>query len=393
MKHNKTTTASLLFCLISIQSSYSKNFLIFSICSKNQSLQSERMNQFHKLFTSISGKMSKTVNQVTLPADNSNSCEITNQRNIAALSNAEYFLHGNYELVKDSINVRLTFNFTQFLDKSFETKNIKGIANNMNSVIKSMISSLFKDLDIHPNPDEWILITKAILKDEKKYGTINLVGSEADYFSLGKLAYNLGKYEESKDYLSKVATTHPEYDEACFLLGKSFLYFNDYNKALSAFRNIIHQKSIPFYNDYVLACKKLHKPSVWYDTELKRKTWWQGLSETEVKNIVIIMNNLKINGKSFEKDYTYKDEDIVALFKTSILALNNTKWNNFEILAIFTNTDILILENCIIKSDEGIDKFSKLKLIKTDNSDLLNSTNIKLYIQEKNILTQITENK
>lgn len=369
-----------------------KSYALFPFCAENAQKQSERLNNLHILILDAAGKVSSFRSNLLGKDFKNTECEISKRRNLAALLNTEEFLEGTYMLKGDSVIISMKFVYTQFIDKFGEQRKAIGLSSDFNSVIKSTLSNVFKDLDIHPSPEEWMLINALVKEDEKKYSPASSVG-EIDYFEIGMTAYKIAKYQEAKDNLSNVPPTHPKFTEACFYLAKSLLYFSDFSGALN-YLNICKEKGakIAVLDEYIQSVKKLNHPADYYDTEAKRKQWWISLDKESIKAIISLLNNLKINGKSFDEKYEYDDKDIAALFNTSILAISDYKLPSFEVYRHFTKVDLMILQNSTLKSDAGVEFFVRLKMIRTDNAELLKKEQIAKLISDKGIKTFIQQN-
>ena len=193
--------------------------------------------------------------------------------------------------------------------------------------------------------------------------------SLSHFFEDGNAAYLLENFEVAEKLFAQVPNTDPNYPESLFLRGLCLLGREEYNQAYLMFHKA---KDAGFtkdkhLDDYISSAALLNKPAVWYHTESRRKAWWDNLSESDLEGIILLMNDLKINGKSYDKTYIYHDDDIAKLFKITILPLKHRKLHNLQMYRYFTDVDVIILENTKLNSDQGIEYLFKLKIVRTDH--------------------------
>ena len=365
-----STTFSVFLILAAIQTAKADKLAVFPFCPKNTSLQSERMNNLHlvlmKAASSIKDKQTEFVFQEKLKMD----CESHTFRTLAASLNSDIFLDANYLIEGDTIELRVRIVFTKFVDKAMNMLPIKGNLNMLNDCISASFQSLFKELKVIPSASEWNSIVGIIAKDGRNYGTTNEPEekSNSSIFLNGKSAFETENYKMAKDLLGKVLSTDENYNESLFLLGKTELFFDNYNKAYLCFRKCSDLGYADNTLDsYLKAASALSKPAEWFNTVHRRKAWWETLNSAETKEIIALLNNLKINGKSYTANYIFDDNDISKLFKTTLLPIRNQKIQNLSVFRYFTDVDVLILENTKLSNDDGIQYFFKLKYIRTDS--------------------------
>ena len=72
----------------------------------------------------------------------------------------------------------------------------------------------------------------------------------------------------------------------------------------------------------------------------------------------------KINQKKYKSDYVFVDEDIKALFNTSVLSLEGAKLKDISSFRYFTKVSFIVFDDCKIDTSHGIEYFdNKFRVI------------------------------
>lgn len=345
-------------------------FAVFPFCPQNTWMQSERLNNLHLVFVQAAAAVKDKKTEFISQDKGNTNCEVKSFRTVAASLNSDQFLDASYLINGDSIELRIRLVYTHFIDKVTTVKPIKGSLQKLNSCILGAFTSVFNELKVVPSEADWQSITGLVENDAKKYGTVEIITVETknDYFKNGKTAFEQDNFNLARDEFLKVNNSDSNYAAAQYLLGKTYLFFDDYNKAFFCFKKC---KDLNYtdknLDDYLQASTLLIKPAAWFNTTERRRNWWNNLSVEENKQIIELLNSLKINGKSYDNSYTFDDNDISKLFKTTILPFKHMKVPNLLVFKYFTDVDVIILENSKLQSDEGIQNFFKLKIIRSDS--------------------------
>ncbi len=344
-------------------------FAVFPFCPQNTWLQSERLNNLHKIFTLAATTVKERKTEFLLQEKLTTNCEFKSFRTIAASLNSDQFLDASYLIKGDSVELSIRLVYTQFVDKFTTVAPVKGSLKQLNSCILGAFSSVFKELSLTPSETDWNTINNLVVTDAAKYGTVEVttIVTNSDYYYTGKTAFEQDNYILAREQLMQVQIKDTNYAKAQYLLGKTHLYFNDFNKALFCFKNC---ESLgftdPALDDYIQSCALLIKPAEWFNTPARRQAWWNSLDLKEHDQIVSLLNTLKINGKTYANNYVYNDNDIAKLFKITILPFKHAKVDNLLVYRYFTDVEEIIFENSKLMSDEGIQNFFNLQIIQSD---------------------------
>ncbi|MBL7812820.1 MAG: hypothetical protein JNL57_11400 [Bacteroidetes bacterium] len=314
--------------------------------------------------------MKRTDLQSQVSPEGQDMCHSEKKRTMAALNNTDRYMEGQYKIVGDSVSVEFKLVYTRFIDKFSQIRKLSGGIKHIDALVLDMIAATFSELKVTATPAQWDEVSAIIQAENLRYESAGSAGNsgKSDYFENGVMLYKVGKYPQACDYLKRVEPGHASFGEAMYLYGKALLAADEYNQALKVFKLA---KDAGFktklIDDYLAQCAMVNKPADWYDTEEKRRNWWLSLDKPSVELILAVMNNLKINGKTFNSAYVYADADIQTLLKTTVLALNGTRVEDFQPLKVLTNVDVIIFENTKLKSDLGIQFFSRLRIVRTDS--------------------------
>jgi tetratricopeptide (TPR) repeat protein len=369
MFKNKLNWVLLLLGIVFSNFLKAESIVFYPLCPENDMLQSERLNNFHKLLSLAANSLNLTEVKFQISKEGEEVCKSEKRRALAALLGSDRFLEGRYNITGDSVSVEMRMVYTRFIDKFTATRKLDGNVHHMNALIMEMVSAAFVELKISPSQLQWTAVSEIINNENSLYkeaGTTN-PDQKTDYFESGILSYKAEQYDQAREYFRLIEPNHANYGEAMYYFGKTLLYFDEFNPALKAFTKALNAGyKAKMMEDYIAQCILLNKPADWFDTEAKRKAWWLGMDKKDLDLVIALMNNLKINGKNYSVNYSFVDADILTLFKTSVLALKDIKLDGFQPLRNLTNVDVLILENTKLKSDIGITYFNKLKIIRTD---------------------------
>lgn len=355
---------------------------IFPVCAENGSSQSERINNFHKFFATVCKEFNNTKFSYKLIDDKTDICETVKKRNYALVQNSDHYLNAKYRISGDSVSISYSISFTKFVDKELDKQNVSGLLPELDKIYKVLVQKIFNSYSQGITPDQWIVFFNLIKKDKELYadgGSDNI-----DNFELGSLAYKENDYKLAEEKLLKVKPASPNYAQTCYMLGHIYISADNFSKSLDYFSKAkaagIAENDI---DAYIKCSKVLIKPAQWYNTSIKRRNWWSGLSAEQSQQILQLMNNLKINNKTFKSGYAFDDADIELLFKSRTLVFKDMKIDNFKNFASFSNADVIVLDNCKYNSPEGIDKFINLKFIRARDNSLLKSVIADFLIKEK----------
>lgn len=364
---------------------------MFPLCAEIGSKESDRLNSFHVFFKNLNSKVKFEKLELTVHDLSKVGCDATKRRTAAIVSNSEKYIKGTYLVKGDSIIVKFETLYSKFIDKGSEEKVITGAINKFDDVINKLVGKICSGIDVSVTPDQWKTIFAEIKTDGAKYVLESNTENLVDNFEIGKLAFESQKYAQAISNLVLVKPTHSSFSEALYIIGKCYISTEEFGKALEYFSKTKEAKgNFDQLEEYIKAAKTGTKPYFWFDTREKRLQWWTKLKPEETLAVITLMNNLKIKNKVYDGNYTYVDDDIVELFKTTKLHLKNVKLENFEIFKHFTNTDVVIFENCKYTNLTGFSKLYNLRIIRAQDNGIKKSS-VASFIEENKIIVLITQ--
>lgn len=378
----------LLILFFGFQSSVSASvqYSVFPLCSASEFHQSDRLNHFHKLMFDLSYELQLKMIKPLPEAGDLSKCESARRRSIAAMNNMEAFIQGSYTITGDSVLVSMQMVSTLFVDKSVNLDVIHGNIHRFNELITTMALSALRVFSVVTDSIQYKQIAGYVENDEQNYILTSSNTTNAK-LELGKISYDLGNYAKTVDLLLQIEPGDKNYGEAQFILGKCQLLSNDFHKSLVLFKAAKKAGClVPELNDYIYHAENLNKPAHWFDTEYKRKEWWESLTSEEVWQILHLLNNLNINSKKYLPDYQYIDSDIKALFNIEILPLSGMKCRDLNLFRPFTGVTFLILDDCKLESGSGIQFLNHLKMVKSKKGALLKLPEIQEFIERKGLI-------
>jgi hypothetical protein len=364
-------------------------FTVFPLCANNTQNQSEQLNEFHVSFSNLLNGSSVTGYRTLAAATKLDRCNGSGWRSLAAQNGLDAFIKGSYSIENDSVSVVLKIVNTRFVDKYTELPEITGNTNAIHQILKDMHMAVF--LAVQVKPDSFIETQLYHKSESPKFLEKTVENSpKTKFLEDGKLAYEQGNFIQAAEMLLMVEPYQAEYAEAQFVLGKCVLIKNDFKKAKIFFNNAkVAGFNDPILVDYLYQTEHNNKPADWYDTEYKRKQWWQSLTKEESLLIVQLMNNLGINGGKFTAAYEYRDQDVKKLMQTTVISLKDIRTHNLKTFSIFTHADILLIENCKLESGEGIASFNHLRIISTKKNSILEIPEIHKFIAKQDVVTVV----
>lgn len=285
----------------------------------------------------------------------------------ALVSGMDRFVHGRYLIDRDSVRLNLVVIQTRFIDRQRNEFVVQSPVSALDSMIYNALEFVFAETATEAPANKWQVWTRMIIEDAGKYTQTGLTASLASKAYIGIAAYKTGNYKDAELFLSGLNREDPLYGEAMYVMAKLMIGNNNYNKAMYFVREALsvgYRESLM--QEYLTHCGLLNRPADWYDTEAKRLEWWNNLSGEEVSLMIQLMDNLGINGRKFTEAYVYRDEDIRQLFQTTVLSLKNMKPDDLRVFSCFTRVDLLLLENTRMKSDDGVQYLTSLKVVRTD---------------------------
>lgn len=376
------------FSLISLRAT---GVSMFPFCAETGSTESERLNSFHIFFKNLNTKVKFENLELVVHDAGKVGCDQAKRRTAAIVANTEKFLKGTYMVKGDSVQVSFETLYAKFIDKGSEVKVVTGVIDKFDDLIGRLVGKICSGLDVSVTPDMWKTIMSEIKTDGSKYQIELNTESQINNFEIGKMAYESAKYSQSISSLMLVKATDEKFSEALFLIGKCYISKEEFSKALEYFSKA-KESGAKFteLDEYITASKNATKPGIWFDNRERRLSWWNKLMPEETQAIITLMNNLRINNKTFGADYAYHDEDIAELFKTNKLVLKNIKIENFELFKYFTRTDVLILDNCKYTNANGLNKLYNLRIIRAKDKEIQKSS-ASSFIEENKIIVLITQ--
>lgn len=344
-----------------------ERILYFPFCSGASSVQSERLNNLHQLLHRVSTRLyNKAGNTFVVDEQVSDCSEISRQLR-ALIAGSDRFVQGSYLIGRDTVTLSVSVIQTRFIDRKRGEFDARDHISRVDSLIARVLEFVVRESALIVTDTTREAISLLIAEDRQRYSGTGLGLGNMSKAYIGIAAYQSGNYRDAALFLREAVKEDTLYGEAMFCMARICMGNNDYNQAI---RHIREGMSVGYrekhLQEYLTQCNMLNRPYDWFDTELKRMDWWNSLTPEQSQVIIRLMNNLLINGKNFNENYTYMDKDIQSLFQTRVLALQNIKVDDLLLFRHFTRVDLIVLENTRLKTDEGLDYFTGLKIIRTD---------------------------
>lgn len=346
---------------------HAEKVLFLPFCAASSSVQSERMNRLHVLFHQAAGKYAMMSGQGAVLDESDVDCSPEARQVRALIMGSDRFVQGSYRIGRDSVHLSVAVIQTRFVDRRRNEFTGKAEMQQIDSLIANALLFVLTEAELKYTDTARSAIFRLIREDGSRYTGTALSSGATSKAYIGIAAYRTGNYADAALFLAEASPDDELYGEAMYCLAKICIGKNDYSTAIGYVRNAL---SVGYQDllmqEYLIQCNLLNRPADWFDTEAKRREWWNKLEPGEVGLIIRLMNNLAINGRTFDETYTYRDDDIRTLFNTTVLSLKNLRLENLAVFRHFTRTDMMVLDHTRLKSDEGLQYFSALKIVRAD---------------------------
>ncbi|MEM7370901.1 MAG: hypothetical protein AAF587_19960 [Bacteroidota bacterium] len=168
-------------------------------------------------------------------------------------------------------------------------------------------------------------------------------------------------YYRAIDYFEQILSHTPSHEEALYYAGLAHFSLGEHKKASGYFAQIPEYKDTPQYQVY---CRIGSRPAFWYDTDRKRKIWWDKELSPEWQATL----NIAVLKK--EKSHTPSIEELAELFDKTSVQIVNLPLDNLEGLSALTNITQLSCNKNRLSSLQGVEKLQNLGQINLDNNKL-----------------------
>lgn len=352
-----------------------KSFTVFPLCTSSAGTQSEKLNLFHQRFAEFS-QVASISNFKKFEIDiGASGCSTGKWRGLAAAHSIEGYFQGDYLIENDSVWVNLSYVNTLFIDKAHKFSSVSGRVDSLPEILEKAYYQIFNWIEFVPDSSSLSHLNKVtgLQKNSIVLETIAPSMSGDDVIlQNAKSAYFLGNYSLAVEISLTIEPTSPRFGESQFLVGKCVLIQNEYSKALVYFKRA---EAAGMNNDelkeYIYQAQHSNKPAMWYDSEIKRRQWYQELSKDDLLVVLQLMNDLHISDHQVGAAYEFRDNDIQKLLSTTVLTVSDSKIKDFSVYKTFTNADILLVANCKFDSANGLSSFSRLRVLSIRKSNLL----------------------
>ena len=195
---------------------------------------------------------------------------------------------------------------------------------------------------------------------------INKVAKEGiDLFS--QADENTLNYLKAVELFEKILQTRSNHEEALYYIGLSYFSLGEYDKAESYFARAGDVYDARTYFTY---CQLESRPAIWYNSDKKRRDWWNDLSD-QWKGI------FKAHLWEIEGEENPDNEMLAKLFEHTELSFEGETIPNLKGLEALTNLTSLTLFKTELSSLKGIENLINLDLLSINKNEITSLAEIR----------------